>query len=280
MAERVADFHSLRERLRLQGKLSTRTALRVGSSAGGDFDTADLPIMRDADGRPFLPGASLKGVVRSTVEALLRGASGPARREADLWACDPFAMERDAKQHACGYHEPGRRKHHNTEQHCAACRLFGSHLVASHARFCDALLVSSERRIPIETRDGVAIDRDLGTVHGGKKYDFEVVSPGASFAIEVFVDNPTDWLLGLLVMGFDQLSEGFSALGGFTSRGLGRVELSWSSLTRIDAATLLEGGDATCSEGEKLTDTMSGWRTALAERAGLAAAASAQEGAS
>jgi CRISPR-associated RAMP protein (TIGR02581 family) len=275
MSELVADFHCLRERLRLTGTLTTRTALRVGSSAGGDFDTADLPVLKDADGRPYLPGGSIKGALRSTIEALVRGAHTPAREDAHLWACDPLAREdADAIRKACGHHVGGRRDQIDTQQHCAVCRLFGSHVVASHVRFCDALLdepraTGTGRRPPVELRDGVAIDRDLGTVHGSQKYDFEVVSPGTRFAVEVFVDNPQDWLLGLLVMGFDQLSEGFTALGGFTSRGLGRVDLAWSSLTRTSAEALLAGEAPSPQGGDALAAEMRAWRAALAARAGL-----------
>jgi CRISPR-associated protein Csm3 len=278
MNEPCADFHCLRERLRLAGTLTTRTALRVGSSAGGDFDSADLPVLKDAAGRPYLPGGSIKGALRSTIEALVRGAHTPERAAAHLWACDPLADE-DAGEirKACGHHAGGGRAKIDTREHCAVCRLFGSHVLASHARFCDALLdepstADAERRPPVEVRDGVAIDRDLGTVYGGQKYDFEVVSPGTRFAVEVFVDNPQDWLLGLLVMGFDQLSEGFTALGGFTSRGLGRVDLTWSTLTRASADALLAGEPATPRRGDALVAEMRAWRSALAARAGLAPA--------
>jgi CRISPR-associated protein Csm3 len=268
MTARVADFHRLESRLRLTGSLITRTALRVGGS-GGDLDGADLPVIKDAAGRPFIPGASLKGVLRSTVEALLRGVDD---QDAGLWACDPLA-EKDEPfaARSCGHHEHGKRSAADPEKHCAACRLFGSHVVASHVRFCDALLQQSAQdratiRIPIEVRDGVSIDRDLRRVYGSRKYDFEVVSPGTAFAVEIFVENPQPWLMGLLAMGFDQLAEGFTALGGFTSRGLGRVTFTWSSIAKTTARELLRGQPYTTVTSDAVAGELQAWRNALAHK--------------
>jgi CRISPR/Cas system CSM-associated protein Csm3 (group 7 of RAMP superfamily) len=151
------------------------------------------------------------------------------------------------------------------EDHCAACRLFGSRVVASHVRFCDALLQDrSPGPIPIEVRDGVSIDRDLRRVHGSRKYDFEVVSPGTAFAAEIFVENFQPWLMGLLAMGFDQLAEGFTALGGFTSRGLGRVTFIWSSVAKTTARALLRGDPYTTVTGDAVAGELQAWRNALA----------------
>ncbi len=268
MTERVADFHRLESRLRLTGSLIARTALRIGG--GGGLDGVDLPVIKDAAGRPFIPGASLKGALRSTIEALVRAIDDPA---AGVWACDPLAAkDQPFAAKSCGHHDHGQRLSVNPELHCAACRLFGSHVVASHVRFCDALLRLSDDdretgRIPVEVRDGVSIDRDLRRVRGARKYDFEVVSPGAEFGIEVFVENPQPWLMGLLAMGFDQLAEGFTALGGFTSRGLGRVTFTWTSIASTTAHALLRGEAFTIRTGNAVAAQLHEWREALAGKA-------------
>lgn len=264
-APRADDFHALRRRVRLTGVITTRTGLRIGAGRGGLEDAVDLPVLRDVDGFPFLPGASLKGVVRSTLEALLRGVGGTkgsALAQAGLWTCDPLSS-------GCGDHPSGKRSDVDTRQHCTVCRLFGSHVVASHVRISDAMALDREGTPPIELRDGVSIDRDLGTVYRGQKYDFQVVSPGTRFGLEVFADNLTDDALGLLMAGFDQVAEGFSGLGGFTSRGLGRVDLSWAEVVQFEAADILGGaqrrGDAMAPQ--PLTAARRGrWDDALATR--------------
>lgn len=268
-----ANFHRLTSRLRLAGTLETKTALRIGSGGGGDLDASDLPVLRDADGYPLIPGSSLKGVTRSTVEAIVRGATGD-NTSGDVWSCDPLSDEIMATGATCGRHKSGdgARELALSQRHCAVCRLFGSRVIASHVRFSDAMLRDAESlkrrgRIPVEVRDGVAIDRDLRTAHGGQKYDFEVIAPGTRFDLEVFVENPEDWLMGLLVIGFDQIAEGFTAIGGFTSRGLGRVGIEWSSMTRCDARSLLDGKDPVTFDASSMKREFEGWRDALAARA-------------
>lgn len=274
MIAAVADFHRLESRLRLTGVLITCTALRIGSG-GGDLDGVDLPVLKNAAGHPFIPGASLKGALRSTIEALVRSIDDqrPGEPRSELWACDPFATTDDLRvKKSCGHHERGKRSDVKPENHCAICRLFGSHVVASHVRFCDALLQPSDEdrrtgRIPVEVRDGVSIDRDLRRVHGNHKYDFEVVSPGTEFAVELFVENPRSWLMGLLAMGFEQLAEGFTALGGFTSRGLGRVTFRWTSIATTTARALLHNEPCAVVTGDAVAVQLRGWRDALSDKA-------------
>lgn len=268
---RVDNFDALTERVCLRGSLVTRTGLRIGSGGSGEFDAVDLPVLRDAQRYPLIPGSSIKGVLRSTVESILRGAS--LERSKHLWACNPHSEGRDGKDDgpaSCGHHSFAERPSADTSGYCAACRLFGSRRVASHVRFTDALIPKNKRggRIPVETRDGVAIDRDLRVVSGPAKYDFEVVSPGTQFDLEVFVENPEGWLMGLLIVGFDQIADGFSALGGFTSRGLGRVEIAWSEVERVRAKDLLAGLPSEKLHGDSLSAEFQAWRKQLAAHAG------------
>ncbi len=268
-----ANFHRLTSRLRITGMLETKTALRIGSGGGGDLDASDLPVLRDADGYPLIPGSSLKGVVRSTVESIVRGATVDGAA-GDVWSCDPLSDEVMETGATCGRHASGdgARQQALSQRHCAVCRLFGSRVIASHVRFSDAMLHDAESlkrrgRIPVEVRDGVAIDRDLRTAHGGQKYDFEVIAPGTRFELEVFVENPEDWLMGLLVIGFDQVAEGFTAIGGFTSRGLGRVGIEWRAMTRYDARSLLDGKGPVTFDANGMKPEFERWREALATRA-------------
>ncbi|WP_437953763.1 CRISPR-associated RAMP protein Csx7 [Sorangium sp. So ce296] len=247
---RVDDFDVLRSRVRLTGVLTAQTALHVGSSAGGDVGAADLPVQKTVHGYPFIPGSSLKGVVRSTLEGILRAAKNERLR-----ACDPLGDD------ACA---AGGERSGPLKEHCAVCRLFGSHLVASHVRFSDARMLDESGSPPIETRDGVSIDRDLRVAASRRKYDLEVVSPGTSFSLEIFVVNPEPWLMGLLVTGLDQIAEGFTAIGGFTSRGLGRVSIAWNALERVTAAQLLAGKRVEALDVEAALDE---YRTALATMA-------------
>lgn len=275
------DFHVLDARLRLRGTLQLETALHIGGGSASDFDATDMPVLRDFAGRPLIPGASLKGVVRSTAEGLVR-----AVQKGNLWACNPLQTDpAHARQRApnpgldplaCGMHgeKYGDKDREGAleqlHEHCALCRVFGSRVLSSHVRFSDALLVDhdDDAPLPVELRDGVAIDRDLRTVHPGQKYDFDVVSPGTRFGVEIFVENPQGWLMGLLMVAFDQIDEGFSAVGGFTSRGLGRVRLRWHDVTEFTAHQLLAGEDPVVWTADDLTARRAIWRKELAAEMG------------
>lgn len=271
MVTDFANFDALESRIRLTGRLTAVTGLRIGGGSDEEGAT-DMPILRDAQGYPMIGGSSLKGVLRSTGEAMLRTIG-----YGEWWACNPLSRSTATgpatADGACGQHSTGKRSDIKTENHCAACRLFGSHILSSHVRISD-LLVSDRTTDPaIEVRDGVAIDRDLGVVFGGQKYDFEVISSGTSFDVEVFIDNPDDAHLGLLFACFEQLSEGFTALGGFTSRGLGRVRIDWQDLQTFNADAFFLG-----SKAEPISDPIELGRCLDTYRKALADAVNAQRG--
>jgi CRISPR-associated RAMP protein (TIGR02581 family) len=234
-------------RLRLEGVLATRTALHIGAGGSGDALGTDSPVVRTANGSPYIPGSSLKGVLRSAAEALFRG--GPFQKDRKkLWACDPIA----GKDRACVTHEraeallkdeKARAKQADKEpdsrrvaakiwdESCTVCQLFGSLALAGRVRFAD-LPLRSEAAL-LELRNGVGIDRDKELAASGVLYDFEAVPPETQFELRVTVDNPTDEEIGLLLYLFQELDAGNLTLGGKTSRGLGRVHVSWEKIEEI-----------------------------------------------
>ena len=120
---------------------------------------------------------------------------------------------------------------------------YGGMGLSSHVRFCDSLAQKDSFRV--QKRDGVAINRDLGRVHGNAKYDYEVIEPHASFPIEIVLENDQDWQLELILSTLDMLEDGLIRIGGFTSRGLGRVHVENTRVHRASLRQLLkkEEGD-------------------------------------
>ncbi|HEX3556919.1 MAG TPA: CRISPR-associated RAMP protein Csx7 [Thermoanaerobaculia bacterium] len=234
-------------RLRLEGVITTWTALHIGAGGSGDTLGTDSPVVRTAGGAPYIPGSSLKGVLRSAAEALFRG--GPFQNDRKkLWACDPIA----GKDRVCVTHEraeliraaeeerakkakrdPDSRKvaEEIWEESCTVCQLFGSLALASRVRFAD-LPLRNEAPL-LELRNGVGIDRDKELAASGVLYDFEAVPPETQFELRVTVDNPTDEEVGLLLYLFQELDAGNLTLGGKASRGLGRVRLRWEKIEEI-----------------------------------------------
>jgi CRISPR-associated RAMP protein (TIGR02581 family) len=247
-------FDTFTGRLRLEGRLTTRTALHIGAGGSGDPLGTDLPVVRDGSGRPYIPGSSLKGVLRSAAEALFHGAPFADRApRPPLSACRIMAglpcvthqfveevrKEKEAENRA--RMDPTRpadvsRMVAETvwAESCTICRLFGSLELASRVRFPD-LPLADENLPPLELRNGVGIDRDKGLAADRVLYDFEAVPPGTSFRLTVVLDNPDDADAGLLLYLVHELDQGNLALGGKASRGLGLVQVQWDSIveTRI-----------------------------------------------
>lgn len=229
-------FERLHNRYRLKAILVAVTGLRVGAGKSFDAAATDQPVLRDALGRPYIPGSSLKGVLRSGLESILRGLGRD-----DPWACDLF----DKDKRCVGNPEEdktGTQKKRTIpleevlEKCCTACSLFGSPFLAGRVFLHDLPLLS---RPSTEVRDGVGIHRDLGTAQPGIKYDVEVVPTGSRFQLEMVLENVDPDRLALVLLTLDLLDQGEILLGGLTTRGLGKVKLEEPSLERTDARRLL-----------------------------------------
>ncbi|MDW8064313.1 MAG: CRISPR-associated RAMP protein Csx7 [Anaerolineae bacterium] len=243
-------FSVIENRIWISATLEMQTALAVGSRLSIEPTGTDMPVIKDTNGRPFIPGSSLKGVFRFHTERLLRTID----RKPDLWACDPFGdpCVRPADKDSLMSQAERQAKHESQSvdaifakmvfQHsCAACRLFGSPWFASRIAFKDAYLKNHED-LPVlyQIRDGVGIDRDLGAARSGIKYDFETVVPGAQFAIEIVGENLEDWEIGLLLTVLQLWSDGGIAIGGKSTRGPGWGTLREIALRRVDRTNLLD----------------------------------------
>lgn len=230
-------------KIRVTGRLFFETAFHIGSGREGELAT-DMGVLLEPDGRPILPGSTLKGNFRATAERLA-GYLG-------LSAC---LLDSNLSGENCVSDEKIRKKiiEKNTgktnyeefkdlenEQEkidwlkrntCDICRLFGSPLQASRIFFSDGELLRWSRGLQV--RDGVCIDRDSETARHGAKYDFEVVPRGAEFFITLEIENPEKKELALIGAVLGEWDNGFR-LGGFTSRGIGKVRLLDKKIEQVD----------------------------------------------
>jgi CRISPR-associated RAMP protein (TIGR02581 family) len=232
-------FDTFANRLTIEGSLVARTAIRIGAGRATEPVGTDLPVVRDERGRPIIPGSSLKGVVRTTAEQIARTAAGPRG------ACLPTSNEKDwcipsgrmaaLKQ---AHRDDAALAQAVWAEACLACRTFGSPWLASHVKVKDLAVDKKTWFDQYQIRDGVAIDRDKGTVSEGKLYDYEVVPAGAGFGLTIVVENAEPWQWGMVWLGLQPFLQGNGAVGGFTSRGLGWMELGEAKLTLVEP-----GGD-------------------------------------
>ncbi|MEQ9356855.1 type III CRISPR-associated RAMP protein Csx7 [Coleofasciculus chthonoplastes] len=230
-------FDCFKNRLEISGKLMTVTALRISAGRSTEPIGSDLPVIKDALGKPLIPGASFKGALRSRLESFLRGILGGERTLVanpaveEEWAITAQEM----KQLKERYPTDTALTEAILNQTDLISHLFGSPWLASKFQVRDLMVISEYWFGQYQERDGVAIDRDTETAADGKLYDFQVVPAGTPFAFKAVVENAEDWELGLLMIGLHQFETEQIPLGGGRSRGLGVVKLEVERMDWFDA---------------------------------------------
>lgn len=214
------------------------TAFHVGSGSSG-ASGADAGILTDHLDLPALPGSSIKGVLRNTVERLVAALGLP-----DVWACglqNGLLSDRpcigggvkDETYRAANkrYQDSGGTDTTGIESaRCSVCTLFGSPLSAGRLFIADAELRNPEDFVRLH-RDGVGIDRDSGTAVKGIKYDFDVANPGLTYGLSMDVERATEQDVFLLGIGLLEWCHAGVRLGGKTTRGLGYARVLDKSLS-------------------------------------------------
>jgi CRISPR-associated protein Csm3 len=227
--------YELRNRYVFRGRLVMQTALHIG---GGriTLSSSDSPVVLTPDQKPFIPGSSFKGALRSTVEKLapdLPGFSTCALIELNneelqgrnLKEVCPTARQGEIARRRRERADPQKIQQEIMEDLCDTCRLFGSPFAAARLNVNDLYMPKEEWSGIIQIRDGVAIDRDSEKAKDRLKYDFEVVPASAAFDLEIVLENASLKDVQLVCVGLSEFVHGFGVIGGKRSRGLGACRL-------------------------------------------------------
>ncbi len=246
--------YELRNRYIFTGQFVMDTALHIG---GGrvTLSSSDSPVVLTPDQQPFIPGSSFKGALRSTVEKIVPSLPGEfgfsscalidlsdeesAEKfgQRDEWpegVCPTIAQGDLSRLRRKFAGQPREQKIVSDAMHnlCDTCLLFGSPFTAARLNVND--LYMPDWSGVIETRDGVAIDRDSEKAKDRLKYDFEVVPASASFNLKIVLENATERDLALLCVGLSEFVHGFGAIGGKRSRGLGMGKLTGLQVSMLE----------------------------------------------
>jgi CRISPR-associated protein Csm3 len=102
---------SLEGKIVITGKIRIETGLSIGGGTVGlNIGGVDNPIIKDAEGKPYIPGSSLKGKMRSLIEK----SSGLAKDENRVWVIKPNEKgEGGISIHLCD------------DYNCNVCNIFG-----------------------------------------------------------------------------------------------------------------------------------------------------------
>lgn len=210
-----------------QGVQRTPRKPRKKKESGyGSYDNADdcfdmaCVFTRDAQGENhfYLPGSSLRGVMRSTAERLvgrwqpdLVHQSDPFDNREEKWVQDR-RKEGESPDSATIYRRAG-----------PIDRCFGHAALRGHWRIADAWM-QDDHKAKVVVRDGVGINRTTGAAQNDVKFQFEAITGGV-FITTLTLVNYELWQLGLLAHVLAALDEGEVRMGYGTRRGLGRVRV-------------------------------------------------------
>jgi len=170
----VFNFDEFKVLYIFRGYVKNQTPLLIGSGKSEELGSpVDIPIIRYShNGNPYIPGSSLKGVLRSLFESIARA------RGYDTCLLNEEIMRKRGKNSPC-----------------IVCQVFGSTELASHIYVYDC--IAPEEKISIDTKTGIAIDRFLGVAKTGALFEEEFVSPGVKWNMEIRIfninlDNPSE----------------------------------------------------------------------------------------
>ena len=175
----------------------------VAHFGGDETDKADMCLLRDTDGKPFIPGASITGAARSFLA-----------RQCLTW--DTY-------------------KKGITAETPELKRLFGG---ASKDDTMSALIVADASCVSAQVitsiRDGVRIDVESGTAVDKAKFDVEIIERGTEFELNLgciirYEDDNVE-LTRLFLALLHAFEQGNIRLGARTRRGYGRGKVkSWET---------------------------------------------------
>lgn len=210
----------------IKGEIEVLTGMRIGGATGGlKIGGLDLNVITDPWGKPYIPGSSLKGKLRSLIER------SEAARDPNFWN-EP---EKSPERHRCKLKEKS--------EICPVCRIWGisgdetaEFKVPTLTRLyvCDSYLdessITDEMKANLElewteVKFETAINRITGTALSGSLRQVERVPAGARFKdveliYNVYQEGDKEILKNVFV-AMELLEHDY--LGGMGSRGYGRV---------------------------------------------------------
>lgn len=204
----------------IRGEIKLLSGTRIGGSddvlqIGG----TDLTCIKDpATGKPYIPGSSLKGKMRSSLEKVL----GKYTKDRYGKSSEPCGCGRDD---------------------CPVCRVFGPHKNTNHSLGPTRIIVRDAPLIgefAIEHKTESVNRRDTGVAEHPRTV--ERVAPGARFALEIglqefdidkdfkYTDPQTrevsgaDALINVVYHCIDLMEQ--TGIGAGTGKGYGQIEVS------------------------------------------------------
>jgi len=188
----------------------------------------EIHYVKDLNGKAYIPGSSLKGVIRNYCEKIANTLG--------VWNCNPLLNndnDKDKPDCSCGKKVEIIKEQNDkitipeiyNKYTCYVCKLFGSTGIASRIHIDDACLIGTSEGY--QERTNISIDRKTGGVKEGP-FKLHTVKPN-KFATKIYIRNFELWQIGLLGLALRDLHDGHIRIGFAKSRGLGKVKANISN---------------------------------------------------
>ena len=204
----------------------TLQALSPLSCASGIGELSDVALVRDANGLPMIPGATLQGLLKRFCPDDCRN---------DLFGREDEKDEKDEKDTIpaklmFGKITPSSSSARTRKETIPAKLIFSNALVHDSCdqavrfpdKLTDPLLTRLIDELPLK-RDHVRLDHRHGAAHAGK-FDRAAVPKGTRFSFELLARSP-EVTKDHLEAALSGLADPLLRIGGSGSKGYGKVEL-------------------------------------------------------
>lgn len=214
--------------LEIEYTLSGKFQFLVNDPIGAAMEGVDHVTMKTANGKAVLPGSSIRGVLRSRAEKIMRTFG---KKVCDIHVNkDPKASEKlcchakirdENKKLKLEKMDPLKSEEEWDRFLCVACRLFGCGRRKSNLMITNAY---SDKGYELK-QDFVAIDRFTGGARAGAKFDAQPMLD-TQFEGKIILKDFEKWQVGVLALLIKDLRTDRLRFGFGSSKGYGQLKLT------------------------------------------------------
>jgi CRISPR-associated RAMP protein (TIGR02581 family) len=273
MEKPITFFNTITNHVKISGNVEVKTSLHIGSGNTTDSLGSKLPVVRDYDDLPFIPGSSFKGTVRSFCESILRSFNMNNKHLCCDVSSKNWCVTNEEKVNFWSNKNSNQPQDHQEwyeyldKNLCYICKLFGSPWKQGKINFIDMKVKKESFNHNMYTvRDCTAIDRESGTAKDTSKHDFETIPAGVQFHLSIVATNIEDWELGLLFTSFDYFNNDLLTLGGLKSKGIGHLNILLQDIEVSKPYNIAQEVNKNSFEGNSISEFISEKKKALQQQ--------------
>lgn len=224
-SEKEKDYLNL---LEIEYTLSGEFQFLVNDPIGAAMEGVDHITMKTANGKAVLPGSSIRGVLRSRAEKIMRTfgkkvcdihVNKDSRASEKL--CCHAKIRDENKKLKLEKMDPLKSEEEWDRFLCVACRLFGCGRRKSNLMITNAY---SDKGYELK-QDFVAIDRFTGGARAGAKFDAQPMLD-TQFEGKIILKDFEKWQVGVLALLIKDLRTDRLRFGFGSSKGYGQLKLT------------------------------------------------------